>query len=911
MKKTALLLLVALVLGWAGCSSDSTVEVKNLRLEMKENPLGINVTQPRFSWQIASGKPDLKQTAYQIQVAASPEQLESGDGLLWDSGVVRSDESVLVPYAGKALESGKPYSWRVKLTTNQGDTPWSDAGSWSMALLDDSEWKATWIGEDSLSNPGEEVGVAGGNNKTRLAARYLRKEFTTDRAVERAVLYISGLGSYEAYLNGKKVSEDVFAPMPSLYYKRIYYNVYDVTALMASDKNTLGVILGNGRFFSMRNPGMKTFGLPRLLAQLRIEYADGSQATVVSDTSWKITSKGPIVANNEFDGEEYDARLEMEGWNTNGFDDGAWKTPDVMEAPAGKLTAQQNPNIRVQETLKPVAVFDRPDGKYILDMGQNMVGWLSVNLKGKKGKPVSMKFAELLQKDGSLYLANLRTAQVTDIYTPAEDGDFSWQPRFVYHGFRFVEVSGLDYKPELSAFTGHVIYDEMATTGRFETSNPLVNQIHKNSYWGIRSNYRGMPTDCPQRDERLGWLGDRATGAYGEAFIFNNAQLYNKWLQDIEDSMSPEGSISDVSPNYWTIYADDVTWPSAFFYVADMLYRQFGDDSAIRAHYPAMKRWMAHMEEATMKDYIMTKDQYGDWCMPPESQELIHSKDPARKTDGAILSTTVYYDLLNKMIGFARICGQDADISGYESLAAKIKAAYNAKFFNKETAEYGNNTVTANILSLRLGLVPEGYEGKVFSNIVKKTEEDFNGHVSTGVLGIQHLMRGLTEYGRVDMAYKILTNETYPSWGYMIKNGATTIWELWNGDTADPAMNSANHVMLLGDLLIWYYEDLAGIKCAPDAVGFKKLVMEPVFPDGLDEVSASYGSVYGEIKSAWTKKGGDFSWDITLPGNTSAIVRIPKKYNVTVGNLPGVRRVSATEGYMEVEIGSGSYHFGK
>lgn len=384
MKKTALLLLVALVLGWTGCSSDSTVEVKNLRLEMKENPLGINVVQPRFSWQIASGKPDLKQTAYQIQVAASPEQLESGDGLLWDSGVVRSDESVLVPYAGKALESGRPYYWRVKLTTNQGDTPWSDAGRWSMALLDGSEWKATWIGEDSLSNPGEEIGVASGNNKTRLAARYLRKEFTADKAVARAVLYISGLGSYEAYLNGKKVSEDVFAPMPSLYYKRIYYNVYDVTALMAPDKNTLGVILGNGRFFSMRNPGMKTFGLPRLLAQLQIEYTDGSQETVASDTSWKITSKGPIIANNEFDGEEYDARLEMEGWNTNGFNDGAWKTPDVMEAPTGKLTAQQNPNIRVQETLKPVAIFERPDGKYILDMGQNMVGWLSVDLKGKK-----------------------------------------------------------------------------------------------------------------------------------------------------------------------------------------------------------------------------------------------------------------------------------------------------------------------------------------------------------------------------------------------------------------------------------------------------------------------------------------------------------------------------------------------
>ena len=886
----------------------AAIGITDLRTEQLKNPAGIDVRQPRLSWRIESDEQNVIQTAYHILVASSPELLEQGKGDIWDSGKIESDASQWITYQGKTLKCNAPYYWKVKIDTNKGATNWSAPAFWTTGLFNEADWQGQWIGLDRAA-PGDSE-----TQWSRLAARYLRKEFAVKKDVKRATVHIAGMGLYELFINGQRIGNQVLAPAPTDYRKTILYNTYDVTSLLQTE-NAIGVTLGNGRFYTMRQNykpyKIPTFGYPKLRLNLIVEYADGSKETIATNTSWKLTTEGPIRSNNEYDGEEYDARLEMEGWNTNGFDDGAWKTPDVMEAPAGKLTAQQNPNIRVQETLKPVAVFDRPDGKYILDMGQNMVGWLSVNLKGKKGKPVSMKFAELLQKDGSLYLANLRTAQVTDIYTPAEDGDFSWQPRFVYHGFRFVEVSGLDYKPELSAFTGHVIYDEMATTGRFETSNPLVNQIHKNSYWGIRSNYRGMPTDCPQRDERLGWLGDRATGAYGEAFIFNNAQLYNKWLQDIEDSMSPEGSISDVSPNYWTIYADDVTWPSAFFYVADMLYRQFGDDSAIRAHYPAMKRWMAHMEEATMKDYIMTKDQYGDWCMPPESQELIHSKDPARKTDGAILSTTVYYDLLNKMIGFARICGQDADISGYESLAAKIKAAYNAKFFNKETAEYGNNTVTANILSLRLGLVPEGYEGKVFSNIVKKTEEDFNGHVSTGVLGIQHLMRGLTEYGRVDMAYKILTNETYPSWGYMIKNGATTIWELWNGDTADPAMNSANHVMLLGDLLIWYYEDLAGIKCAPDAVGFKKLVMEPVFPDGLDEVSASYGSVYGEIKSAWTKKGGDFSWDITLPGNTSAIVRIPKKYNVTVGNLPGVRRVSATEGYMEVEIGSGSYHFGK
>ena len=374
--------------------------------------------------------------------------------------------------------------------------------------------------------------------------------------------------------------------------------------------------------------------------------------------------------------------------------------------------------------------------------------------------------------------------------------------------------------------------------------------------------------------------------------------------------MSPEGSISDVSPNYWTIYADDVTWPSAFFYVADMLYRQFGDDSAIRAHYPAMKRWMAHMEEATMKDYIMTKDQYGDWCMPPESQELIHSKDPARKTDGAILSTTVYYDLLNKMIGFACICGQDADISGYESLAAKIKAAYNAKFFNKETAEYGNNTVTANILSLRLGLVPEGYEGKVFSNIVKKTEEDFNGHVSTGVLGIQHLMRGLTEYGGLELAYKIVTNDTYPSWGYMIKKGATTIWELWNGDTANPAMNSRNHVMLLGDLLIWFYEDLAGIKNTPASVGFKQILMEPVFPEKLNYVNASHVSPYGRIGSSWKRDGNKLEWNVEIPANTTATVKLPLDFHVQVdAGQAGIHSVEEADGKLVVELGSGKYVF--
>ena len=888
--------------GLTGCNPPvDSVEVTRLQVEMKSNPLGIDVAQPRFSWQIASDKPDLMQVGYRIQVAASPEDLQSGKNLLWDSGEITSDCSLFIPYEGEMLQSRQSYYWRVKVKTNQSAGDWSEVQMWSMAILNPTEWKARWIGDNQMSNLGETD-----KDHTRLAARYLRKPFSINKEVKRATLYISGLGSSESYLNGKRISEDIFAPMPSHYPTRVYYNVYDVTDLLQQGDNLLGVVLGNGRYFAMRNPGMLTYGLPSLLAQLEMEYTDGTTEQVVSDTSWKVTSQGPIIANNEFDGEEYDARKELKGWNTAQYDDSAWKTAELMDEPQGKLVAQPNPNLTIQDTVKPIQVIARSDGKYILDMGQNMVGWLNVQLKGKAGKPITLKFAEILNPDTTLYLANLRSAKVTDVYTPASDAAFTWEPSFVYHGFRYVEVDGLDYRPEPSDFSGYVIYDEMSTTGKFKSSNPLVDQIHKNAYWGIRGNYRGMPTDCPQRDERLGWLGDRVTGASGEAYLFNNALLYNKWLQDIEDSMSPEGSISDVSPKYWTIYNDDVTWPAAFFTVAEMLHRQFGDDSAIRRHYPAMKKWMQHMEQTAMQDYFITKDTYGDWCMPPEEQHLIHSQDPARKTDGSILGTSVYYNLLHLMMKFADICGKSEDIAGYQQLADKMKEAYNKKFFNPETAQYGNNTVTANMLSLRLGLVPEGYEQKVFDNIVQKTEVDFKGHVSTGVLGIQHLMRGLTEYGRKDLAYKILTNEDYPSWGYMINKGATTIWELWNGDTADPAMNSANHVMLLGDLLIWYYEDLAGIKCADDAVAFKKIEMSPVLPEGLDYVDASYESAYGTIESEWTRDGDKLTWRVVVPGNTSAQVYFPEGYQKASNSDLGNVRYSDDK---KVEVGSGEYIF--
>jgi alpha-L-rhamnosidase len=539
-----------------------------------------------------------------------------------------------------------------------------------------------------------------------------------------------------------------------------------------------------------------------------------------------------------------------------------------------------------------------------------------VKLKAQKDKPIKMRFAESLQKDGSLYMANLRGAEVTNIYTPSKDGEFSWCPTFTYQGFRYAEISGIDYMPQTTDFTGMVNYDEMKTIGSFETSNSLLNQIYKNAYWGIRGNYRSFPTDCPQRDERMPWLGDRATGCYGESFIFDNGLLYEKWLQDIEDSQRESGSLSDVAPNYWQFYHDNITWPAVYMHVANMIYEKRGDSLPIVKYYPSMKKWLDYMKTYYMKNYLIERDIYGDWCMPPESLDLIHSKDPNRKTDGALLATSFYYRLVNIMAKFADISGNKADIAMYNELAEQIKKAYNDKFLNKENGYYGNNTVTANLVSLMQDLVPESHEQKVVDNIVNKTEGEFNSHVGVGLIGIQFLMRGLTTHGQGDLAYKIATNKTYPSWGYMIENDATTIWELWNGNTADPAMNSGNHVMLLGDLLSWYYENLAGIKTDKFEVGFKKIIMKPIFFEGLNYVKATTESPYGKIASAWNKTQTGLEWTVEIPANSSAelyfssssLGKITNNNRIISGNK-NMQLIDNLNGIIRLQVASGKYNF--
>ena len=864
MRIIRVLLCLSASLFFASAQARLVVKVVNTRVEMLTNPVGIDILRPNLSWQLQSGKPNVVQRSYRVLVASTPELLKKDKGDLWNSGTILSDHCNYIRYDGQPLVSGRRCYWKVQVVTNRGQAA-SETGFWEMSLLQPSDWKARWIGRAYSSD--------NLNGNTRVRARYLRKDFEVDEVVTHATLYICGLGLYKVAVNGEVIGRQELSPTPTDYNMSVRYNTFDVTAAVRQGRNAIGVILGNGRFTSMRIPGILHFGLPQLLCQLMVTTADGQQHLVVSDDTWKITATGPIGCNSEYDGEEFDARWQMPGWTLSGFDDSRWDQAELVSAPKGKLLAQLNPNIMAQDTLRPRWIRREANGRYLLDMGQNMVGWMQVKVKGEAGDTLRFHFVETLKADSTIYTANLRSAETTDTYV-CDGTATTWQPSFTYHGFRYVEISGYREAPCLDDFRGVVLYDKMATTGELSTSNELLNRIYHNAYWGIRGNYRGMPTDCPQRDERMGWLGDRAMGALGECFIFDNHRLYAKWLQDIAETQSVDGIVSDVAPRYWDVYNDDVTWPAAWFTVANMLYDQYGDMEPIRKHYDAMKRWMMHIVNHNMKDNIVLKDVYGDWCMPPERQELIHSEDPKRQTEGALLATAFYHQLLKLMARFASLNG-NADSAMWNAKSDSVATAFNRRFYHPDGSCYGNNTVTANILPLRMGIIPEGYRAGVFRNIVNKTMIDFGSHVSTGLIGIQQLMRGLTENGRGDLALQIATNTTYPSWGYMVEHGATTIWELWNGDTADPAMNSGNHVMLLGDLVIWLYNYLGGIGQTPGSVAYKHVQLKPYLIAGIDSVRVSYQSVYGPIVSRWKRAGTSFSWHFEIPANTSARICFP------------------------------------
>jgi alpha-L-rhamnosidase len=920
------------------------IEVERLRCEDLTQAEGIDATRPRLSWVVRSGKRSARgerQSNYQVLVASTPKELAADEGDLWDTGRVASEQSTQLRYEGKPLASGQECFWKVRAWDAEGKPgPWSEPARWSMGLLAAGDWHARWIGWDGVesnSPPTNTPGAAASPEDRRLPARWLRKEFNVDKKVRRATVYYSGLGLSELCLNGKKVGDEVLSPGLTEYPRRVFYVTHEVGPQLRRGANALGVVLGNGRYFAPRSDiptKTRSFGFPKLLLEMRIEYEDGSTATVVSDGAWKLTTAGPIRANNEYDGEEYDARLELGAWSQPGYDDSRWQPAQLVSSGAGapaqmkvgadvaavgslltcaNLSAQMIEPIRVTQTLKPVAITQPAPGTYIFDMGQNMVGWCRLRVSGPRGATVSLRHAERLKPDGTLYVDNLRSAKATDTYILKGRGKEVYEPRFTYHGFRYVEVTGYPGKPALSALQGRVVHDDLESAGDFACSEPLVNRIYESIRWGVRGNYRSMPTDCPQRDERQGWLGDRSAESKGETYLFNTEALHRKWLQDMADAQKDTGSVPDVCPAYWPIYSDNVTWPSSTVIIPGALCEQFGDTNILEQHYDSAKKWMDYMA-GFVTNGIISRDSYGDWCVPPEDPKLIHSKDPKRKTDKSLLATAYFYKDARLMSEYARQLGKADDAARFTKLAESLKTAFNARFLHD--GQYDNGSQTSCVLPLAFGLAPDDQRSRIFDHLLAKIDVESQGHIGTGLIGGQWLMRVLSDNGRPDIAWQIATQRTYPSWGYMVRQGATTIWELWNGDTANPAMNSGNHVMLVGDLGIWLFENLAGIKPDPAQPGFKHIVMRPEPVGNLTFARATHQSRYGLVSSEWKKDSKGFHWKVTVPANTTATLYVPaesldavKESGRPASRSPNVRFARMEQGRAIFEVGSGNYNF--
>jgi len=1027
-----LMVVVALACGAGktGCLAATTVG--RLRCESRVNPQGIDTRRPRLAWIIESDVPGERQTAYRVLAASTTDRLARDEGDLWDSGQVKSGESVGVAYGGGPMSSHGECFWKVRIWGRDGKpTAWSEPAKWSMGILESADWQATWIGleeeiprrfvddtnwiwypdeapvdalpggkrffrrafEIPAATPftnvvlritaddkctifldGREIGTRAGGQATkemdltyrirpgrhvlavmaenaedaagpaglitriqvdfaegeplvvrsdeswktardespgwqqpdfddsawrparvlgpvgmppwgpvrraeerRLPARHLRREFGVMKPVRRAIVSVCGLGSSELYLNGRRVGDHVLSPALAEYPKRLWYVTHDVTDHVRQGRNAIAAILGNGRFFAVRSQvyaSMPTYGLPKLLLRMRIEHDDGSVTIVTSDGAWRVTNAGPIVANNEYDGEEYDARKSLGPWAEPGYDDSSWRAAEAVPAPTGTLSAQMIEPIRVVERIRPRSVTRLPSGSHVFDMGQNIVGWCRLAVAGAPGTRVTLRHAERLHPDGTLDLANLRGARATDIYTLSGSGTETWEPRFTYHGFRFVEVTGFPGSPTVESLEGCVVHDDLRPTGTIRTSSDILNTVYRNAVWGLRGNYRSVPTDCPQRDERQAWLGDRLQVARGEAFVFDTAAFYGKWLTDIADAQRDDGAIPDVCPAHWPSYTDNVVWPSAAILVAEGQWLHYGDRAAVARHYPCFVKWIDHML-SFVKDGISDRDTYGDWCVPPEDPQLIHSHDPARKTAPALLATSFLAHDLAVMARFADLLEKADDAARFRREATAMGEALNRRFYRRDDGFYDNGTQTSCVLPLAFGLVPPGESSRVVHRLVEQIEGPARGHIATGLVGGQFLHRTLGDAGRSDLALTIATGRDYPSLGYMAEQGATTVWELWNGDTADPAMNSGNHVMLTGDLLEWMYADLAGIAPADDGSGFQTIQLRPQFVEGLDFVEAAYDSPYGRVESRWRRTDGGIRWEITVPANAEADVLLP------------------------------------
>ena len=972
----------------------STLQVSHLRCEYKENPLGIDAVRPRLGWQLQSETRGQRQSAYEILVATSKTALSLGRGDLWDSGKVASADSTAIEYAGTLLKSGQQCWWKVRTWDKDGQAaPESVAGTWQMGLLSPADWKAEWIAAKTPRDVQQD-----GN--TLPPCPYVRRTFTITKPIKEATIYATAHGLYELHLNGAKVGNALLTPGWTDYNERIEYQAYDVTSALRQGANTVGAIVGDGwysgyvGFARQRN----LYGSqPALRLQMDIEYADGTRQTVATDGTWSGRT-GPILYSDMLQGESYDARAELAGWDRAGSSAAGWRPVSTAKAsllakqvsltailaplvhantltvvagndlagdPAfntvkklrveytldrvahtqtvaeketlhipgpgeepgrlvilraiyGDLSAPTSPAammatvgppIRVTQMMPARRITQATPGTYLVDLGQNMVGWARLKVQGPAGTRVRMRFGEVLNPDGTMYTTNLRSAHATDTYVCRGGGKVeTFEPHFTFHGFRYVEVTGYPGTPGLDAITGCVVGSDMTPAGTFTCSQPMVNQLISNVNWGQRGNFVSVPTDCPQRDERLGWMGDAQIFARTATYNRDVAAFYENWMYDVDDGQSLEGGFSDVSPRVVDQSDGAPAWGDAGIIVPWTMYEAYGDTGILDRHWPAMTRWMNYITSVNLNGLWLNRrnNDFGDWL------------SIAADTPKEVLATAYYAYDAELMAQMSRALGRTAEAAQYSALFVHIKGAFNAAYVSPDGRIKGD-TQTAYVLALRFGLLPEALRPMAAQYLVDNIASK-NNHLSTGFVGVGYLCPVLTETGHNDVAYKLLLNDTFPSWGYSIKQGATTIWERWDGYTKekgfqDPGMNSFNHYSL-GSVGQWLYQGVAGIDTDPDQPGYSHILLHPHPGPGLTQVNARYESIRGPIVSDWKIENGHFAWNVTVPANTTATAWVPTQEaeGVTEGGRKisadsGIRPVRTEAGFAVYELPSGTYHF--
>ena len=880
-----------------------------LTCEYRINPSGIDEPRPRLSWQIAAEERGQRQTSYHILVSGNKENLAAGIGDFWDSGRISSSETVHIRYQGLPLASGKAYYWKVMVWDKNGNpSDWSALNFWSMGLLQADDWQADWIGYDAALTDDQYPVKPWGNGKKKrtvyrpLPAPYLRTEFLLSKAVRRAVVYATALGVFELSLNGDRVGNDYFAPGWTDYHKRLYYQTYDVTSLLRSGNNCLGAILADGWFAgNVANVGQQYYGSKlRLKLQLQVEYADGTSETFISDPSWK-TTYGPILEADMQGGETYDARLEMPGWDHPGFDDAEWAPVDTAAEVSPLLQAYPAEPVNKLGEMQPAQIFEREPGVYIVDMGQNFAGWARLKISGTAGTKVTLQFAEMLNADSTLHLRNLRTARATDTYFSKGGGEEIFEPRFTYHGYRYIEVRGYPGEMTADKISGIVVHSNLNRSGFFDCSNELLNTFYRNILWSQKGNFLEIPTDCPQRDERMGWLGD--------VQVFMPIGMYNldidafiaKWMRDVVDSQFEDGRIPSTAPVVYKRVA--AAWADAVTIVPWQLYQFYEDVAVLEKTYPAMKRWVDYLQE-TSENHLSTMGSFGDW------------QNAGSETQIDVLATAYFAHSCSLLAEIAKILHRPEDAQKYQALFDDVRAAFETAYID-ETGKIKGDTQGAYVMALQFNLLTESRRKMAETHLLRRINERDN-KLSTGLICSGGLLQSLTEAGEVETAYKLISSTEYPSWGYQITQGATTPWERWNGFSAekgfyDDVTNSFNHYTF-GAAGEWLYSSLAGI--TPLAPGFRKIQIRPQPVGDITYAKAIYHSIRGEIASDWTLENDVFNLDVKIPPNTTARIYVPTsdKDLITENGTPvqavdGITYVGMENGMAIFEAASGSYKF--